>query len=223
MALGPKPAAAAQRFGFVTPEGFVSLKGAAPVTQLGEREAKFRAEAFAADAYAVKLRDGVAVAMFVAKVTYGPAPVTTWKEYLERSLDGTAFANDATVLSAHPISMGGVQCAFADVERVTNGAAFRERYYAIPGGDHWAFVKLLARADDFGAASGSVEEAVKAITGISPNAEEDPGSRERGRGNLFIIGASTLAAALFWEWVRRSLRKRRSAKRERPERTPPVL
>jgi hypothetical protein len=202
---------AAGQLRLLTPTGFVSLKEGKQV-DLGSRSAQALVEAVNADAYAVKLRDGTIVATFVAKTSPGGAPITTWGEYLANSLAKSPFANDAKIGPARTFLLDGVDCAVADVERVTNGVAFRERYYALPTGDRWVFVKLLAARDEFPSALRSVETAIDATRGLARSTQPDPVLAETGRARLGMVGGAMMAIALMWLWLRRSPAKRRAAK-----------
>ncbi len=208
--IGPATLVAVEpRFSFAMPAGFVSLKDSARIPELGDREPKFRAEASTTDAYAVRLKNDVAVVFAVAKIYAGGAPLRTWKQYLKGSVAKTRFANDAIIGPAHPIWVGGVECAFADVERVTDGVAFRERYYVLPGGDHWAFVKLLATAEEFASAAPTVADAVAATRGVAPSTLDEPICLEIQRATLFGIGVAVLSTVLLVSWVKRSAARRK--------------
>jgi hypothetical protein len=198
---------ASSRLEFVTPRGFVSLKD--PLTEPALRnEAQGRAEAATSDAYAVRVRDGVAIATFAAKVHPGGTPLSTWEEYLKRSLAASPFAKDARIVSTKPVRLAGVDCVIADIERLTQGVAYRERYYALPSSDHWASVKLLARTAEFAAAAASVEEALQRTKGISPSTERDPLADGLQRATLFKGSAMVLVGAFLANWLSRRWSKR---------------
>lgn len=209
----PVTAVAAHPFEFVTPVGFVSLKDGTSVPWVGEREAEVRAEASAADAFAIRQQDGVIVATFSAVVQRGGAPVASWQEYLERSAKAASSLGGAVVHPARRMDLGGVECAVADVEHSFGGRPLRERYYAIPGGDQWAAVKLLAEADRFESVAATADDAVRRIRGASPSTETDPISHEQARGRLLILGGALLVGSLVFQSIRR--RRKKAAGRAR--------
>ena len=136
-------------FSFVTPQGFVSLKESEPLPVLAAGDAHYIDEAKTTDAYAVKLRDGAVIAVFMAKVVKGAAPLVNFSTFVSDSLEKQPGITNVKVVSSRIQKITGVECGRLEAESSLNGTARRELYYALPGRDYWALAKVSSAGDDY--------------------------------------------------------------------------